>query len=220
MTMSPRLLSLQIENIHMNNVMKIGEMKVNQTQQKAILEGLLFVSGDEGITIQQISKILDVNQSMVTKLMAELISDYEELDRGIMIMQSNEVFHLTTKPEHSTYYKKFLQTPQSSRMSQAALETLAIIAYNQPITRAEIEDIRGVKSDRPVQTLLSRSLIEEVGRKDTVGRPILFATSKEFLTYFGLSSLRELPPLPEDMDMENIEKEADLLFERLHEEKE
>lgn len=220
MTMSPRLLSLQIENVHMNNVMKIGEMKVNQTQQKAILEGLLFVSGDEGITIQQISKILDVNQSMVTKLMAELISDYEELDRGIMIMQSNEVFHLTTKPEHSTYYKKFLQTPQSSRMSQAALETLAIIAYNQPITRAEIEDIRGVKSDRPVQTLLSRSLIEEVGRKDTVGRPILFATSKEFLTYFGLSSLRELPPLPEDMDMENIEKEADLLFERLHEEKE
>src|SRR5690625_6549914 len=87
-------------------------------------------------------------------------------------MNSKDIYHLTTKPEHSPYYKKFLATPQASRLSQAALETLAIIAYEQPITRIEIEEIRGVKSDRPVQTLLARALIEEVGRKDTVGRPI------------------------------------------------
>src|SRR5690625_5415644 len=113
-------------------------------------------------------------------------------------MNSKDIYHLTTKPEHSPYYKKFLATPQASRLSQAALETLAIIAYEQPITRIEIEEIRGIKSDHSVQTLLARYLIEEVGRRDTVGRPILFGTSKEFLIYFGLTSLDELPPLPED----------------------
>ncbi|WP_337020231.1 SMC-Scp complex subunit ScpB, partial [Oceanobacillus massiliensis] len=105
-----------------------------------------------------------------------------------------------------------------SSMSQAALETPAIIAYQQPITRTEIEDIRGVKSDRPVQTLLARSLIEETGRKDSVGRPILFGTSKDFLTYFGLTSLEELPPLPESDDSDDDSNEADLFFERFSDE--
>ncbi len=204
----------------LNHVIKVGEMNVNQTEYKAIIEGLLFASGDEGITLKQISNILDIHHTTVTKLIGELMSDYERADRGIMVIKSHEVYHLTTKPEHSSYYKKLLQSPQSSRMSQAALETLAIIAYNQPITRTEIEDIRGVKSDRPVKTLLSRSLIEEVGRKESIGRPILFATSKEFLTYFGLTSIEELPPLPEDMDLdlENISREADLFFEQFNEE--
>ena len=103
-------------------------------------------------------------------------------------------------------------------MSQAALETLAIIAYKQPITRVEIEEIRGVRSDRAVQTLLNRSLIEEVGRKDAVGRPILYATNKVFLTYFGLTSLEELPPLPEDIDKDVIEQEASLFFQQIENE--
>lgn len=186
-------------------------------QFKAPLEGLLFASGDEGITIKQLAKVLNISKESIEILLDELKQDYLQDDRGIMIMQSHEVYHLTTKPEHSSYFKKLLETPQSSRMSQAALETLAIIAYNQPITRMEIEDIRGVKSDRPVQTLLSRSLIEEVGRREGVGRPILFATSKDFLTYFGLTSLDELPPLPEDINAEEIEQEADLFFERFNE---
>src|SRR5690625_8000813 len=122
------------------------------------------------------------------------------------IIQSNEMYHLTTKPEHSQYYKKLLQGPRSSRMTQATLETLAIIAYKQPITKTEIEEIRGVNSDYAVQTLLARSLIEKIGRKDTVGRPVLYATSKEFLTYFGLTSLEDLPPLPKDIDEETDRK--------------
>jgi len=190
---------------------------VEMRQLKAPLEGLLFASGDEGITIKQLTKVLRINAEEIEVLLDELKQDYLDENRGIMIMQSHEVYHLTTKPEHSSYFKKLLETPQSSRMSQAALETLAIIAYNQPITRTEIEDIRGVKSDRPIQTLMSRSLIEDVGRRETVGRPILFATTKDFLTYFGLTSLDELPPLPENVDDEEIEHEADLFFEKFNE---
>ncbi|API90448.1 MULTISPECIES: SMC-Scp complex subunit ScpB [Virgibacillus] len=189
-------------------------MEINKL--KAIVEGLLFASGNEGITVKQLSDVLEVTEATVELVLDELKQEYENTDRGIRIMQAHEVFHLTTRPEHSSYYKKLLETPQATRMSQAALETLAIIAYNQPITRTEIEEIRGVKSDRPVQTLLSRLLIEEVGRKDTVGKPILFATSKEFLTYFGLTSLDDLPPLPDTND-EELESEADLFFERFNE---
>ena len=187
------------------------------TNLKAITEGLLFASGDEGITLKQLSSILEIPVSSVSHILEELKYDYENTERGLTIMQSHDIFHLTTKPEHSAYFKKMLETPHASRISQAALETLAIIAYQQPITRTEIEEIRGVKSDRPVQTLIARSLIEEVGRKESVGRPSLFATSKDFLTYFGLTSLDELPPLPETMDTEDIEQEADLFFEKFSE---
>jgi len=185
---------------------------VEFSKLKAVTEGLLFASGDEGITVKQISKILEVTESTVEHLLEELQFDYENTDRGMMIIESKQTFHLTTKPEHTPYYKKLLETPQTTRMSQAALETLAIIAYKQPITRTEIEEIRGVKSDRPVQTLLSRLLIEEAGRRDGPGRPVLFVTSKEFLTFFGLTSLDELPPLPEDIDDEELQKEAELFF--------
>ncbi|MEN2766138.1 SMC-Scp complex subunit ScpB [Ornithinibacillus xuwenensis] len=183
---------------------------------KAILEGLLFACGDDGITIKDLAKVMDISTKAVEHLIEELKYDYEHVNRGIMMMQSHDVFHLTTKPEHSEYYKKLLETPHTSRMSQAALETLAIIAYQQPITRSEIDEIRGVKSDRPVQTLLARSLIEEVGRREGVGRPVLFGTSKDFLTYFGLTSLEELPPLPENMDENELEEEADLFFDRFN----
>lgn len=183
-------------------------MDLNQV--KAIVEGLLFASGDEGITSKQLSSILEITETTVHHLLDQLKNDYDNADRGIMIMQSHDAFHLTTKPEHSKYFKKYLESPQLTRMSQAALETLAIIAYRQPITRTEIEDIRGVKSDRPVQTLITRSMIEEVGRREGIGRPILFGTTKDFLTYFGLTSLEELPPLP-DQD-EDINQEADLFF--------
>lgn len=183
---------------------------------KAVVEGLLFASGDEGVTLKQLARTLDVSAKDGKLLLDELMYDYEHTVRGIMIMQSHEVYHLTTKPEHSQYFKTLLQTPQSTRLSQAGLETLAIIAYQQPITRMEIEEVRGVNSERPVQTLLARSFIEEVGRKDTVGRPILFATSKDFLTYFGLTSLHELPLLPEQVNTEELEHEADLFLEKFN----
>lgn len=179
---------------------------------KGIIEGLLFASGDEGITVKQIANVLEVATETVEHLMEELEYDYEHVNRGMTIIQSNEVFHLTTKPEHNEYYKKLLKNPRSTRMSQAMLETLAIIAYEQPITRVEIEKIRGVNSDYAVQTLLARSLIESVGRRETIGRPKLFATTKEFLTYFGLSSIDDLPALPSEIDKGSIEQEADLFF--------
>ncbi|WP_087971576.1 SMC-Scp complex subunit ScpB [Oceanobacillus rekensis] len=185
---------------------------------KAIAEGLLFASGDEGISMKQLCRILDVPDSIIQYILKELEHDYGRKDRGLMIMKSRGILHLTTKPEHSNYFKKLLELPHAHKMSQAALETLAIIAYQQPITRTEIEEIRGVKSDRPVQTLLSRSLIEETGRKDSVGRPILFGTSKDFLTYFGLTSLEELPPLPASTEIDENTNEADLFFEKFNDE--
>lgn len=182
---------------------------------KGIVEGLLFASGDEGLTIKQLSHIIEVEESFIEHIIEELTFDYEHHQRGMTILRSNEVFHLTTKPEHNEYYKRYMQNPRSSRMSQASLETLAIIAYQQPITKTEIEEIRGVNSDYAVQTLVARSLVENIGRKETVGRPILYATTKEFLTYFGLTSIEDLPPLPKDIDEENVAEEANLFFDEL-----
>lgn len=187
-------------------------------EYKGIIEGLIFASGDEGITVKQIAKILELPEKTIEHLIEELKFDYEHVNRGITLMQQNEVLHLTTKPEHNEYYKKWLQQPRTTRMSQATLETLAIIAYKQPITRVEIEEIRGVNSDYAIQNLLARSLIEVVGRKDSIGRPLLYGTTKEFLTYFGLSSIDDLPSLPEDIDQETVAKEAELLFTKFEEE--
>ncbi|HLR66361.1 SMC-Scp complex subunit ScpB [Virgibacillus alimentarius] len=189
---------------------------MESNELKAVVEALLFASGDTGVTTKQLAQILKIPDSNAELLLEELKFDYEQSNRGMMIIQSKQVYHLTTRPEHSSYLKMLLAMPQSTRMSQAALETLAIIAYKQPITRTEIDEIRGVQSDRPVQTLIARSLIEEMGRRDTVGKPILFGTSKEFLTYFGLTSLEELPPLSENVDMEELEQETDLFFNQLH----
>lgn len=185
-------------------------------EMKAIVEGLLFASGEEGATIKQLAQVLDITEETALHIIEELTYEYEHTERGIRMMKSGDSYLLTTKPEHNDFYKKFLATPQASRLSQAALETLAIIAYRQPITRIEIDEIRGVKSDRPIQTLLARMLIEEVGRKDTVGRPILFGTTKDFLVYFGLTSLEELPPLPEEIPDEEIEREADLYLKQFN----
>ena len=194
--------------------MELGRISMETKELKAIIEGLLFASGDQGITIKTLSHILEVSNQVVEHVLHELSYDYEHTARGIMLMHSKDTYHLTTKPEHSQYFKKLLETPQPTKLSQAALETLAIIAYKQPITRVEIEEIRGVNSDRPVQTLVARSLVEEVGRKDAIGRPVLFGTTLDFLTYFGLTSLEELPPFPETVDTKEIEEEADLFFER------
>lgn len=188
---------------------------MNEPKLKAVLEGLLFSSGHEGITINQISDVLEISKSDITYLIDELIYDYDADSRGIKIGRSQNNYYLTTKPEHNIYYKKLLNSPNQAKLSQAALETLAIIAYNQPITRVEIEDIRGVNSDRAVQTLVARSLVEEKGRKKTVGKPTLFGTSIDFLTFFGLSTLEELPKLPEDINEQEIEKEESLFFETL-----
>ncbi|ENH97381.1 hypothetical protein J416_05183 [Gracilibacillus halophilus YIM-C55.5] len=181
---------------------------------KAIIEGLIFAAGDEGIDKKEIRNVLDLDQAMAEHVIDELKFDYENTNRGMMLVESKGNLFLTTKPEHGEYFQKLVETKTTSKLSQAALESLAIIAYLQPITRTEIEQIRGVKSDRPIQTLITRALIEEVGRREGVGRPILFGTTIDFLTYFGLKSLEDLPPLPEDFHEMDVEQEADLFFER------
>lgn len=196
----------------------MGGQSVNQVNFKAVVEGLLFAAGDEGLNKRQIKTVLEIDNETIDHIMEELNYDYERGDRGIMLVEAKGNFHLATKPEHTSYFQKMMESPQASKLSQAALETLAIIAYNQPITRTEIEDVRGVKSDRPVQTLLSRALIEEVGRKEGVGRPVMFGTSVDFLTYFGLRSIDELPPLPEDITASDVTEEADLFFNQVEQE--
>ncbi|WP_079479905.1 SMC-Scp complex subunit ScpB [Halobacillus salinus] len=190
---------------------------MNGIKHRAIIEGLLFVSGEEGMTIKKLGDLLEIHQKEVEEIVQEMIEEYQQEHRGITMMNDNGTLHLTTKPEHASYYRQLLETQGSTRLSQASLETLAIIAYQQPITRIEIDDIRGVKSDHAARTLVNRGLIEEKGRKDAIGRPILYGTTKDFLIYFGLSSIEDLPPLAEFIEQQDVEGEADLFFEKFTE---
>ncbi|CAM4038671.1 SMC-Scp complex subunit ScpB [Bacillus manliponensis] len=192
-----------------NERIKEGDCVLERNEQKAVIEGLLLIAGEEGVYPEQISKVLEIEKNTVINLVDELISEYKQTERGFQIVKYAKVYRLTTKQEHAVYYQKLLDAPTNASLSQAALETLAIVAYKQPITRAEIEEIRGVKTDRALQTLVSHLLIKEMGRADGPGRPILYGTTKEFLDTFGLQTLEELPPLMEDSEEGN---EADLFF--------
>lgn len=185
---------------------------------KGILESLLFAAGDEGLSIKQISQVLEIDVVFTQEILEQLAEDYQsDSNRGITIVQFADNFQLATKKENSVYLKKLVESPTTTTLSQAALETLAIIAYKQPITRAEIEEIRGVKTERPIHTLIGKVLIKEVGRAEGTGRAILYGTTKEFLDYFGLRSIEELPPLPDKVDEDYVQEEADLFFEKFQE---
>ncbi|WP_152446536.1 SMC-Scp complex subunit ScpB [Bacillus sp. THAF10] len=181
----------------------------------AIIESLLFAAGDEGLSLKQLSLVLEVDESVVLDILTELKKDYENSNRGITIIELAGAYQLTTKKEHALYLKRLVESPSTQTLSQAALETLAIVAYKQPITRTEVESIRGVKSERPLQTLSAKALIKEVGRAEGTGRAILYGTTKEFLDYFGLKDIKELPPLSDSL--EDGDDEADLFFEKFQE---
>ncbi|HEY2421965.1 MAG TPA: SMC-Scp complex subunit ScpB [Neobacillus sp.] len=184
----------------------------------SIVESLLFAAGDEGLSLKQLAEVLEVEEIRARELIEELIGVYnEDSKRGIKIVQLADTYQLATKKDNAIYLKKLVDSPNTTTLSQAALETLAIIAYKQPITRAEIEEIRGVKTERPLHTLMSKALIKEVGRADGTGRAYLYGTTKEFLDYFGLKNLAELPLLHEKVDEEYIQEEADLFFEKFQE---
>lgn len=170
---------------------------------KGIIEGLLFVVGDEGLTLIDLCSIIGVSDDVILSSLNELISDYENSDRGIRIEVFGESYKLVTKKEYKDYLKK-LVPDEEDLLTQSNLETLAIIAYNQPITRMQIEEIRGVNSSHVVRKLLMRDLICEKGRSELPGRPILYGTTDFFLDYFGISSLEELPlvELPDSDDDE------------------
>ncbi|MGG5253740.1 SMC-Scp complex subunit ScpB [Neobacillus sp. SM06] len=184
----------------------------------SILESLLFAAGDEGLSLKQIVEVLEVDEPIARNIIESLRQEYEQdAKRGLTIVELAGTFQLATKKEHADYLKRLVDSPSTTTLSQASLETLAIIAYKQPITRAEIEEIRGVKTERPLQTLMSKALIKEVGRAEGAGRAYLYGTTKEFLDYFGLRSLKELPPLPEKVQEEFVQEEADLFFEKFQE---
>ncbi len=162
----------------------------------AELEALIFMSGDVGITIEQAALLLDAETTIVAAELDELCLLWQSRPSGLQIMKTAHVYRLMTTTAVYDVVQRFSELPMKTSLSQAALEILAIVAYRQPVTRTDIEHIRGVKSDRPLQTLVARELIAEIGRAETIGRPILYATTTTFLHAFGLQSLSDLPPEP------------------------
>ena len=177
----------------------------------AILEGLLFVVGEDGLTLDQIEDVLEITEEESKLLLKELRSKYEEEDRGLRIDFLGNRFKLTTKSEHKEYYQKLIENPETNVLSQAALETLAIIAYNSPITRVQIDSMRGVSSSSIVRKLVAKGFIKEIGRSDLPGRPILYDTTSEFLDYFGLSTKDDLPSIDDFIEeKEETDEDSDL----------
>lgn len=160
---------------------------------KAILECLLFAT-TEPLSVKEIASVLELNLKETNDLVLELMNEYNDNERGLQIALIAEGYQMGTKPEYAPYLEKICR-PRNNPLSKPAMETLVIVAYRQPITRAEIEAIRGVRVEHLLSTLLEKDLIKEVGRKEAPGRPILYGTTSEFLIYLGLSSLRDLPPL-------------------------
>ena len=177
---------------------------------KAVIEGLLFVVGDDGLDLDEISKILEISKDDTKELIKELQNDYQSSDRGIRIDFLGDKLKLTTKKEHNIYYQKLLTTEDNNNLSQAALETLAIIAYNQPITRVKVDELRGISNNHIIRKLVAKGLIKEGGRSNMPGRPILYETTSEFLDYFGLSSIDELPDMRDFLEEEEKEAEEDV----------
>ncbi len=172
-----------------------------------VLEGILFVVGDEGVTLTQICDILGVSNEEAKNLLMELKKSYDTDSHGIRISYLGDAFKLTTKKEHKEYYQKLIENPESNTLSPAALETLAIIAYNQPITRAEIDEMRGVNNSHMIRKLVAKGLIKEAGKSTMPGRPNLYATTSEFLDYFGLSSISDLPTITKEEEPKEEETE-------------
>jgi segregation and condensation protein B len=165
-------------------------------EKKSLVEALLFVSGDP-VTLSTLKNTTDVPENDLKQMLDELIIEYKQRDSGILIMEIANGYQMITNPLYSQWLKKFTNTNTSSKLSMPSLETLAIIAYKQPIIKAELEHIRGVNSDGVIKTLLDKRLIKIMGRKEVPGKPLLYGTTQEFLQYFGIKDLTELPTLKE-----------------------
>lgn len=187
---------------------------------KGVLEGILFVVGEEGITLKKICEILDISLEEAKNLLKELKSTYESEDRGIRISYLGDAFKLTTKQEHKEYYKKLVENPENNLLSPAALEVLAIVAYNQPITRVEIDEMRGVSSSHMIRRLVAKGLLKEAGKSTMPGRPNLYKTTSDFLDYFGLATIDDLPSIDMSKYQDKEEQERDLFTSIYKEEEE
>lgn len=161
---------------------------------KSVIESMLFVSG-EPLSLRELSNNLEIKDKVIEEVIKEMMNEYEEKSRGIKLISIDGSYQLVTKSENSDYIQKLLKKNKKHSLSQASIESLAIIAYKQPITRIDIDEIRGVKSESAIQKLVERGLIKDIGRLEVPGRPILYGTTDEFLRQFGLKTIKELPSL-------------------------
>ena len=200
----------------MNNF-EFGQVEFEEASKKqrikSIIESILFVTG-EPLSLREISINLEMPPRYIEEILNEMITDYEASERGIKLISIKDNYQLVTKSENSDYIQRLLKKNKRQSLSQASLESLAIIAYKQPITRIDIDEIRGVKSESAIQKLIEKNLIKESGRLDVPGRPILYSTTDEFLRQFELNDLKELPSLDlfDDTtdDTEKILNESDI----------
>lgn len=172
-----------------------------------VLEGLLFVTGEDGLSLEDIEKLLEVSKEEALSIIEEYKKSLENENRGLKLASLGNKYKLTTKEEHKEYYELLVDKVVSGTLSQSALEVLAIIAYNTPITVGQIDEIRGVSSRDMVRKLLFRGLIDVAGKSDLPGKPMLYKTTDKFLDYFNLSSIDELPKIEIPEEMEDEEKD-------------
>ena len=181
---------------------------MDNNEYLSVIEGMLYIYGDEGITIKDIADTLEITKKEAYELMDELLSLYaSKTVKGVDICDFGGTYKMVTLPQHDVYYKKMMTTTSGRKLSKSALETLAIVAYYQPVTRIRIEEIRGVGCESMIRKLLAQALIKEVGREDSPGKPVLYGVTDEFMDAFNLKSLDELPELKEiesEFDEEDI----------------
>jgi segregation and condensation protein B len=177
-----------------------GRREISSAELKSITEALIFVA-DEPINVKTIADVIDVDREAVEKALAELVEGYDARASGLQLREIAGGWQIATRPEHHENVRAYLKSKPSAKLSLASLETLAVIAYKQPVTVPEILEIRGVQSPSAIKTLLDKRLIVAKGRKETVGRPMMYGTSKEFLIQFGLKDLSELPSVEDFQDL-------------------
>ncbi len=168
-------------------------------EMEAVIEGLLFAAGDP-VSLEKLAEILELDKKTTRLILSNMTVSMQNSKRGILLREIDGSYQLSSRPEHYEYIRKLIEPRQKQALSQAAFETLSIVAYNQPVTRARIETIRGVNSDSAITRLIDRNLIKDAGRMDTPGKPILYETTEEFLRSFGFRSVKDLPVI----EMENL----------------
>lgn len=189
----------------------IEQLEIGQLEIRSIIESILFLSG-EAVEIRHLAETLEVEEEHIYQAVNKINEVYIENNSGLLITQIDEAYQMCTVPANAPYIERFLQKPSKKILTQPIIETLAIVAYSQPITKVQIADIRGVRSDHTINKLIEFNLIYEVGRLNVIGKPILFGTTGEFLRHFGFSSLDELPKVKEELIerfKEEVQEEID-----------
>lgn len=178
----------------------VGRRDISDAELKSIVETLIYVA-DEPISAKSIADVVEIDRETVAAAIDDLVKEYDQRPGGLQLREIAGGWQIATKAEHHEYIRAYLKSKPSAKLSLASLETLAVIAYRQPVTVPEILEIRGVQSPSAIKTLLDKRLIVAKGRKETVGRPMMYGTSKEFLIQFGLKDLTELPSIEDFQDL-------------------